>query len=142
MSLKTHEVLRLWRLPAGSPVPSSEAGETSSLAYAADGFELVVDPALGLAPAAPLPLSGPRALRPSLSAPSLTHEVSVGDSIHGILSALEASGVSVGAAELMRRARFHAPGIDLDRLRPGTVLEFGPVQTARAPTQAELRLVT
>lgn len=134
--MKTHEVLRLWRLPEPG-VPQGGVGAASG-AGPLDTFELVLDPSS--APAAPSPPSpgAPRVSRPSLSAAPSTHEVAPGETIHAIIAALQAAGLAGSSAELERRARFHHPGIDLTRLRAGTVLEFGPVTSPRAPTQAEL----
>lgn len=136
MNVKTHEVLRLWRLPeVGAPQvgPAAAAGAASL-----DTFELVLDPSSAPAQPAAATSAAPRVSRPRLPSAPTSHEVAPGETIQSIIAQLQAAGLAAPVSELERRARFHHPGVDLTRLRAGTVLDFGPVTALRAPTQAEL----
>ncbi len=137
LSVRIHEALRLWRLGGVRAEGAIRSGEHPTVSSPADAFELVLDPSSSPSGLAPRPLR-PGPLRPSLNEPRFAHEVAVGEAISSIISKVQASGVTASADELMRRARFHLPGVDLSRLRPGTLLRFEPVTEKLAPTQTQL----
>ena len=137
MSLRTHEVLRLWRLSAAPAETEARPTSASSGSASSDRFELVFDPS-GSSTGLPARAQVPSSLRPFLPTPSFAHEVGGGEDIHAIIAQVQSTGVAETAEELMRRARFHSPGIDLSRLRPGTRLNFEPVVAPLAPTQVQL----